>query len=115
MAIRRIRRWIPPRRANPLIFGVAVLFIAAVSVHDAALVVLNEQVIADTEQNPMGRWLIQRDGGRVWLFVAVKLLGTAIACAALVALYQSWRTAALAASASLAGFQLWLLLYLSLD
>jgi hypothetical protein len=101
-------------RGGVLVFSVLVLFIAAVSVHDAMLVVLNEGVIAHFERNPLGRWLIELGGGEVWLFVLVKLAGTSIACAALVAIYPRWRRGAVAAAATIAAFQLGLLLYLSL-
>jgi hypothetical protein len=99
--------------AEAIGFVAAVVFIAAVSVHDALLLALNEEVIADVELNPLGRWLIAL-GGDVRLFIVVKLLGTAIACAALVAIYPWWRRAALTAGGAIACIQFGLLLYLSL-
>ena len=100
--------------AAAFVFAGLLLFIAAVSVHDAMLVVLHDEVIAEVEENPMGRWLIERGGGDVWLFVAVKLLGTSLVCAILTALYPRWTRAAFVAAAAIACFQLGLLLYLSL-
>jgi hypothetical protein len=97
------------RRAAP--FAAAVVFIAAVSVHDGLLVALNENVILQAEKNPVGRFLIEL--GDVWLFIIVKFLGTAMACAVLVEIYLRWRPAALLAAAGVACFQLGLLLYLS--
>ena len=101
-------------RAQAIVFGSLVLFIMAVSVHDAVLVALNEDVIVHMERNPVGRWLIAQGSGEIWLFLAVKLVGTAIVGAVLLALHRSWRQAPLAVAAGLACFQLGLLLYLSL-
>jgi hypothetical protein len=101
-------------RAQAGILGLLVLFITAVSVHDAVLVLMNEDVIAQEERNPVGRWLIAQGGGGAWLFVAVKLLGTAFVGAVLLALYRTRPSAALSVAAGLACFQLGLLLYLSL-
>ena len=56
--------------------------------HDALLVVVHHEVIDYTEQNPLGRWLLQHGGGDVWLFVCVKFAGTAVVCAVLVILYR---------------------------
>lgn len=113
-------RWMKPRVrcfAEPyreMVFALLLLFVGAVSVHDAALVVLLEDLIHDFEQNPLGRWLIELAQGGVWLFVLVKLFSTAIVGAAQVMIYQ-WRPhMALAITTALAGFQLTLLLYLSL-
>jgi hypothetical protein len=94
-------------------FGAALVFIAAVSVHDSLLVALNQDVILQAERNPVGRILIEV-GGDVWLFIVVKFLGTALACAVLVEIYRCWRPAALVAAGAVACFQLGLLLYLSI-
>lgn len=100
-----------PYRA--ILFAGLLLFIAAVSVHDAVLVVLLEDLIQEFERNPVGSWLIEIAQGSVWLFVFVKLMGTSLVGAAQVMIYQ-WRPhLALASTTVLAGFQLVLLLYLS--
>lgn len=96
-----------------LLTAMARLFVAAVSVHDAMLVALNANVIGEVEQNPVGRWLIELQGGDVWLFVSLKLVGTAIVCAALVTLYEFRAHLALAASGGVAAFQMGLLWYLT--
>ena len=95
-----------------LIFGACCVWIAAVSVHDAVLVVVYQDTIEQHEQNPVGRWLLQRHGGEVWLFVLVKLAGTAAVCVVLVSLYRYRPVLALPVAAALAGFQLLLLCYL---
>ena len=107
-----LRRIISKRR-NGIALGMCCLFVAAVSVHDAMLVVLNASVIGEVERNPVGRWLIKLHGGEVWLFVSLKFLGTAIACAALVSLYEFRTRLALTASTGVAAFQLWLLWHLT--
>ena len=102
------------RQRGEIVFAGLILFMLAVSVHDAALVVLNREIISHMEQNPVGRWLIEINDGDVWLFIGLKMLGTAISCAALLTLYQVWQRAAETAAISVACFQLALLLYLSL-
>ena len=97
-----------------LIFVACCVWIAAISVHDAVLVVIHHEVIDQYEQNPLGRWLIQWHGGDVWLFVLVKFAGTALVCAVLVRLYQHRSSVAVTVAATIAGFQLLLLLYLHL-
>jgi hypothetical protein len=102
------------RRRGEIMFAALILFTFAVSVHDAALVILLKDVIAVTEQNPIGRWLIDINHGEVWLFVGIKLFGTAICGATLMTLHEVWRRAARTAAIAVASFQLGLLIYLSL-
>ena len=102
------------RFPSTLIFGVCCLVVAVVSVHDAALVALNHEVIGDFERNPVGRWLLELQGGEVWLFIFVKLAATALVCAVLITVYQHCRRYGLVTAAALASFQLMLLCYLSL-
>ena len=61
------------RHRTLLTFLLCCIAITAVSVHDAVLVVLHEEVISEFEQNPLGCWLIRLQGGEVWLFVWTKL------------------------------------------
>lgn len=96
-----------------LLFGACCLIVAIVSVHDAFLVVLNDDVIAQFEQNPLGRWLLDLQGGDIWLFVLVKLMGTAVVCATLIVLYRIRRQIAMSVAIVLAAFQLALLGYLT--
>jgi hypothetical protein len=99
-------------RCVDLAFGAGCLFVAAVSVHDAVLVILHHNVIGHVEQNPIGKWLIAAQQGDVWLFIFLKLCGTAVVCAILVTLYRWRRRLAWAAMVGLIGFQFFLLLYL---
>lgn len=89
-----------------------IVFVAVVSVHDAALLVVNQDVIAEFEKNPMGSWLIELNQGSVWLFVGVKLLGTSLVCAVLATIYEISRSLAILITGPLAGFQAVLLSYL---
>ena len=97
-----------------LIFTACCVWISAVSLHDAVLVIVHHEVITQLEQNPLGRWLLHWHGGDVWLFVSVKFAGTALVCAVLVKLYQHHAVVAVTVAAAVAGFQLLLLLYLHL-
>lgn len=94
------------------VFGALLVFIAAVSVHDAMLVILNSAVISQFERNPIGQWLIDVANGEVWLFVLLKLTGTAVVCATLVALYEHSRHLGVTVTSALAVFQAGLLMYL---
>jgi len=105
--LRQLADW-----AQVLPFAVLILFIAAVSVHDAALVAVNCDVIGDVEQNPIGRWLIQWNAGSVTLFIGTKLLGTALVCAVLASIYEYSRRVGMAVAFPLAIFQAGLLTYL---
>jgi hypothetical protein len=98
---------------SELVFAMSCLFVMAVSVHDAMLVVLNADVILEFERNPVGRWLIELQCGDIWLFVLTKLLGTVIVCSILVMLYEFRVRHGLLAAGGVASFQLILLCYLT--
>jgi hypothetical protein len=102
------------RNATNGFFACCCAWIAAVSAHDAMLVMVHHQLIEEFERNPLGRWLIQCGGGDVWLFVCVKFAGTATVCAALVLLYRYRFAVAVTVAGALAGFQSLLLCYLHL-
>ncbi len=88
-------------------------FIAAVSVHDAYLLLHNRQTIGMTEQNPLGRWLLEWGGGDVWLFMLVKLTTTAGVCQFLLSYYRRRPVQSRWIATGVASFQFGLLLYLS--
>lgn len=87
-------------------------FIAIVSVHDAALLVVNQGAIQEFEQNPIGSWLIELNNGSVWLFVILKLLGTSVVCAVLASIYEYSKSIAMMVVGPLAAMQAVLLGYL---
>jgi uncharacterized membrane protein len=93
-------------------FLILVGFVAVVSVHDAALLIVNQDNILEYEKNPIGYWLIQANSGSVWLFVVVKLLGTSLVCAVLASIYEHSQSLALVITGPLAIFQAVLLSYL---
>lgn len=93
-------------------FAACCICVGAVSVHDSILIILNDDVIFEVEQNPIGRWLIAIQNGSVHLFVATKLIGTALVCASLVTLHQHAQRIALAVASGLSIFQCILLIYL---
>lgn len=94
-------------------YNAIVGFIAAVSIYDAALVVLYADVIAATEQNPIGSYLIAINGDDPSLFVLLKLMGTALTVVVLLELFQKLRHLAVPVVAGVASAQMSLLLYLS--
>ena len=100
------------QRAILVTFFLLLLFVAAVSVHDAALVVLNAEAILEFEKNPIGSLLIQLGSGKVWMFVGVKLLGTSLVCAILASLYQQSRFLGIVIASPIACFQAMLIIYL---
>lgn len=70
------------------------------------------KVLAETEENPIGRALIQIDNGDSALFMSVKMVGTILVVLSAIFIYQRNRRIATVVSISLAIFQLGLLLYL---
>lgn len=101
-------------RRNAVVFCLLCVLVATVSVHDALLVVVNHEVIGEMEQNPVGLWLLELQGGEVWLFVLVKLATTSLVCTLLVAMYEYWRRGGMLAVAGVASFQTLLLGYLTI-
>ena len=96
------------------IFAALLLIVVGVSVHDAYLVLLYEDVIETTERNPIGLYLIEINGGGVTALLAAKLIGTCVAASLLMMLHEKKRGLALVVAACLACFQIVLLLYLHL-
>ena len=101
------------RFSESLYFHACLFLIAAISVHDAYLVVLTEAVIQESERNPVGRWLIHLHGGEVWLFVAAKLCGTTLGCAVLLVLFEHRKQIALMVGSGVTAFQGCLLCFLT--
>lgn len=101
------------QRRSELVFAACCLLVVAVSVHDAMLVFLNADIIGEVERNPVGRWLIDLQGGEIWLFMAMKLVGTAVVCTVLVTLYELRARLALVVGGGVASCQLVLLWYLT--
>jgi hypothetical protein len=100
------------RRWPLLVFAALWLFIIFVSVLDGYLAVRFRHELPATELNPIGRWLIRFNGGRVWLLVGAKFAGTVLAATFALLLYARWPRVGMAAVAVIAAFQLWLLWFL---
>jgi hypothetical protein len=95
------------------LFGVLWLFITFVSVHDGYMVALRRDVIRHAERNPLGQYLIARNGGDIWLLLAAKAAGTTAASSLLLLLHQLRRQLALFVAGPVACFQFGLLLYMT--
>lgn len=88
-------------------------FVIFVSTVDAYLLFQYRESIAQLERNPLGNLLLEFGGGRVELFLCLKLLGTVVACTLLLSIYQVSRRVGLILVLSTAAAQLALLLYLN--
>jgi hypothetical protein len=88
-------------------------FVAAVSFYDGYLLVENREVIKDTEENPVCRYLLEINRGDVSLLLRSKALGTGAALLVMVAVWWRDQRVGLPITASVAVFQLALLLYLT--
>ena len=88
------------------------LLIVFVSVHDGYLVLANRPVMTGVEQNPLGRWLLERSGGDIWLLLSLKSLGTVAVATFLLLLRSTHPRIAFVACAAIAAFQVGLLIYL---
>ena len=88
------------------------IFVIVVSIHDAGLLVLNQELIVEYERNPIGAWLIASNAGSVWLFVYLKLIGTGLVSAILAGLYEQVQSTACTVVGVLALIQGTLLIYL---
>ena len=89
------------------------IMILAVSVHDGYLVLLNRQTIAQDEQNPLGRWLIEADGGDVRFLLLFKLIGTITVATVLLVVFSKHPLQAWIVCAVIALAQACLLVYLT--
>ena len=100
------------RRCEEMLFTGLWMFIIIVSVHDGYLVLANRCVMQEAEQNPFGRWLIQINGGDIWLLLFVKAAGTILVGMLLLLLRAGLPRVAFAVCLAVAIFQLLLLCWL---
>jgi hypothetical protein len=96
------------------LFAAFWLFLIFVSVFDGYLVVRYRHELHRTELNPIGRLLIQLNGGQVWLLLAAKYLGTVAAATLVLLIYGRRPRLGMAIAGIVAGLQLGLLLFLLL-
>jgi hypothetical protein len=90
------------------------LFAIFVSVFDGYLAVRFRHELHQTELNPLGRLLIQLNGGQVWLLLAAKFAGTVAASTLVLLIYGRRPRVGMTIAGIIAGLQLGLLLFLLL-
>ena len=100
------------RLSNTHAFYLMWLVIVLVSAHEGCLVLVHRPIMGSVEQNPLGHWLIRVWGDDIWLFLALKALGTVLVASVLLLLHSIRPRWAWTVCASLAAMQLGLLVYL---
>ena len=95
-----------------LLFALCWFFVIFVSVLDGYLLMHTREVIGDLERNPLGLALLSINGGQVWLFLSLKLVGTILACMWLLVIHRKNSRLGLVIAISLALFQFGLLIFL---
>lgn len=97
---------------SKFLFALQWFLIAAVSSLDLYLAIKLQSVLYDYEENPIGRVLMDLDGGGVALFMGIKCLGTCTVLGILFVLWAYNKKRAMAVIAGVSAFQIWLLYYL---
>ena len=96
-------------------YSIMWLTIGIISSIDIYWSIINQNVLGELEENPIGRYLIEISDGSVALFMSVKVAGTIIALGALVFLYHWKKKYAWPIIISLTVAQFFLLSYLNTD
>lgn len=112
--VARLRRQRIGRAAADAVFYFLWALIGLVSSIDAYLTIKYQDSIFLLEENPVGKWLLEVEGGDPSLFVGVKFLGTICVLGTLSALYRWNPRMAYTLATSLSAFQTGLLCYLFL-
>ncbi|MEI7699559.1 MAG: hypothetical protein WCK86_07180 [Planctomycetia bacterium] len=89
------------------------VLIAAVAFYDSYLTMRFRDVMLYTEENPLGRWLIQSCDGSVAVFLQMKLAGTLLVMLMLFWMRVRQSRMTLPVSGSIASWQCGLLVYLT--
>jgi uncharacterized membrane protein len=89
-------------------------FIMFVSVWDCFLTFIHREWMQTTELNPIGRLLIDLNGGGVTYFLVAKVAGTLLVTSVLAGIFEHYPRRAFAITTPIACFQLGLLMFLSL-
>lgn len=105
------QRW--PFELLDTLFCLKCLFIAGVSLFDAWLIAVHADLITETEQNPIGKYLLEIGNGDITLFVIAKAVGTLVVLTALIALWKFLRPIAFPVVNGITSIQVWLLWYLT--
>jgi hypothetical protein len=69
-------------------YGIMWLAIGIISSVDVYWSIINQEILIVEEENPIGRYLIEREDGDISLFMSVKVAGTIAALGILVVLYH---------------------------
>ncbi len=91
--------------ASALVLAMMWLFIAAIATVDVYCSIKYEYELLTEELNPIGRWLMELDGGSVSLFMACKFFCNLVALGALQLLYFVHRPLCLIAAGVLTALQ----------
>ena len=101
-----------PKTVLISVLALCVTVIAAVSAYDVYWSFKTQDVLQETELNPIGRWLIAADGGDIALFMTCKMLGVVAVILAIPAIYWFRVSWGLTCGVSVAVFQGLLYCYL---
>jgi hypothetical protein len=94
-------------------YGIMWLAIGIISSVDIYWSIVNQEILMEAEENPIGRYLIEREDGDIALFMAIKVAGTITALGILVILYHWNKRYAWPIIIALTVAQFWLLNYLN--
>jgi hypothetical protein len=100
------------KRIFALSFTALWLLILSVAVVDGYFMLINRQIMFETELNPVGRFLLSLDDGNIRYFFVAKCCGTIAASSVLLVLYWTHMRIGFAVTMCLALFQLGLLRFL---
>ncbi len=96
-----------------IIYGALWLSIGIISAIDIYWSIFLQEVLVETELNPIGKFLITVAGGDIALFMFCKVAGLVVVLGILVILYHYRKRLAWAAILGVSVFQFWLLWYLN--
>ena len=96
-----------------IIYGSLWLSIGIISAIDIYWSIFLQEVLIETELNPIGKFLIRVAGGDIALFMFCKVVGLVVVLGALAILYHYKRRLAWATILGVSVFQFWLLWYLN--
>jgi hypothetical protein len=95
------------------LFAICWLTIGLISAYDTYWIVKNQEVMLETEQNPVGRAILQASDGDVSYFVTLKMGGTIVALGFLVWLYSYYPATAFKVIVPIVILQIMLFVYLT--
>lgn len=96
-----------------VIFTSLLILIGSVSSYDVYCSIKYQSTLLANEENPIGRLLIEMDGGDVALFMTVKMIGTTLVLLSLPYLRRRDAKLGWVSISCVAAFQTWLFFYLN--